>query len=377
MTSFPSLYIDSNILFKYLFEGDKVYKAINSYAELTSTKVYISKVSILEMVNTYKNKVIEIEQDKKKIIDKTKKILGNDVDISFIKKRYSKTEVVDIDKNNAEDFIEKKISNKFEIIDYEDNMLEEAIRRSTQKIRPCTFKKEEFRDTIIWLSFKNLYCKNNNILFMSDDSDFMWEGGSLHPDLVEEFEHNNVPIFFKSINQLRERYLPEIQPVIEKNEIDEILYSGDFEALVEEKLEKVEIYVDWSVDIDEHYVDLSYTDDYIPLLSKSWVSWLRIEEIWNEEITLIWEVEIEVEIPLKWIWSRWSASTHYFSFVTTKLVSTYFVYDIPNKCLTIDEVDLNEIEIEKYDLEYDVKDSFSEDLRRYEEERDRRMSQYY
>jgi len=74
-------------------------------------------------------------------------------------------------------------------VHYKDEYLKEVINRSIKRIKPCSEKGEEFRDSLLWLTL--LYIaeasENKMIVIISNNiKEFASDNGSLHPKLKDE-----------------------------------------------------------------------------------------------------------------------------------------------------------------------------------------------
>ena len=202
------------------------HKLLFDYLEKTDSYILLPKLVLDESKAVYKRRLIE---NYEKYQEK-----GNLLNTLLISRK--ELESVDIEKE-VENFISHILSiySKFHknyLIEYDPMMLEESVRRAINKIRPCSEKKEEFRDTLLWLTVLNAAKTQDekNIIFISDNtSDFCSNNNQLHPDLINDLKTNDVQVYyFQTIEAFIEKYADKINKLTD-SVVEQYLYSNNIE----------------------------------------------------------------------------------------------------------------------------------------------------
>lgn len=223
------------------------HKLLYDYLEKTDSHILLPKLVLDESKTVYKR---TLHEKYEKYQEK-----GNLLNSLLISRK--ELESIDIDKE-VENFTSHILSiySKFHkeyLIEYDPMMLEEAVRRAINKIRPCSEKKEEFRDTLLWLTVLNVAKSQDekNIVFISENtSDFCSANNQLHPDLVKDLKDNDIQVFyFQSIESFIEKYADKINKLTEDSvenylsennveiEVFKLLDRGIFKDIIQRFLE--------------------------------------------------------------------------------------------------------------------------------------------
>lgn len=239
--------LDTNILIKCPRMDSNFHKLLYDYLEKTDSHILLPKLVLDESKTVYKR---TLHEKYEKYQEK-----GNLLNSLLISRK--ELESIDIDKE-VENFTSHILSiySKFYkeyLIEYDLMMLEEAVRRAINKIRPCSEKKEEFRDTLLWLTVLNVAKSQDekNIVFISENtSDFCSANNQLHPDLVKDLKDNDIQVFyFQSIESFIEKYADKINKLTEDSvenylsennveiEVFKLLDRGIFKDIIQRFLE--------------------------------------------------------------------------------------------------------------------------------------------
>jgi len=177
--------IDTNIILQENFLRSKKSAALLDYLKKTNSKIVLPQIVKEEAISEYEKAVAEhLDMATKEL-----KRLSNICFLSVIKTDLN----IDVIKesNACIKYIQKlgKDGLLYEI-PYEDSFLHEVVFRMINRKKPCNERGEECRDTILWLSIKNLlkvkkaksvaFISNNLKEFASPDKK------DLHPDLMAE-----------------------------------------------------------------------------------------------------------------------------------------------------------------------------------------------
>lgn len=227
--------LDTNILIKCPRMDTNFHKLLYDYLEKTDSYIILPKLVLDESKAVYKRSLTEkYEKYQEK---------GNLLNALLISER--ELESIDIDKE-VENFISHVLSiySKFHkkyLIEYDPMMLEEAVRRAINKIRPCSERKEEFRDTILWLTVLNAAKSQDekNIVFISENtSDFCSANNKLHSDLLKDLKDNDIQVFyFNSIESFIEQYADKINKLTD-DKVESYLSENNIEIEVFKLLDR-------------------------------------------------------------------------------------------------------------------------------------------
>lgn len=227
--------LDTNILIKCPRMDTNFHKLLYDYLDKTDSHILLPKLVLEESKAVYKRTLIEKYEKYQE-----KGILLNALLISK-----KELESINIDKE-VENFTSHVLSiySKFHkeyLIEYDPMMLEEAVRRAINKIRPCSEKKEEFRDTILWLTVLDAAKSQDekNIVFISENtSDFCAANNQLHPDLIKDIKDNDIQVFyFNSIESFIEKYADKINKLTD-DRVENYLSENNIEIEVFKLLDR-------------------------------------------------------------------------------------------------------------------------------------------
>jgi len=181
------------------------------------------------------------------------------------------------------DAIYSRYNSKYKI-GHDLEMLEETVRRAIYKIKPCSEEREEFRDTLVWLTVINaaLQQEENNIVFISSNTkDFCKPNGELHEHLIEDLRQRDIVVhFYKSLDDFikehakmiegidRDRVMRITEQVNTEVKLLKILekrYMTYFEHVLERKydyVQDVEL-LDRNIELDDFHVYEMKDDTYL------------------------------------------------------------------------------------------------------------------
>jgi len=147
--------IDTNIFRQDFLFHSEFYKLFGEFIRRTKSTLVIPKVVFEEVCYLYEKEWETKKQVLKKALSDVRYFIednSNWRDDSFIK--------------NIKPDYERKLCEIFlyhwEIIEYENVQICEIVRRAIHRIKPCSNKGEEFRDTLIWLSIIGFLKKDSS-----------------------------------------------------------------------------------------------------------------------------------------------------------------------------------------------------------------------
>lgn len=199
-----NIFLDTTVFYDDPFLKKPFNKQLLFLSEKNSEfKVYISKVVLAEAERHYK---VKLKEELKRINEAELFLKTLPIDNAITISTLSAEKYANKFMEYYNDLDKCEIIN---IVNYNNDMLPELVRRSVNRVKPFTDKKEEFRDAIIWLSYAALaeqedltkcYLITNNV------SDYA-KNGDLHPDMKQDSER------FKLIkNTFGLFQLPELMP---------------------------------------------------------------------------------------------------------------------------------------------------------------------
>lgn len=218
MQKYAHIFLDTCVIQS---ANEEQINALKFYLDITWKVAYASIISLKELKHNRREDVKEeVKQfknyhSKLKPKDKENKIA--EIDNEYLDK------VIEDYVNYKTDQISfiKWISPKRNVLGLWWDMYEKWIYRSIQKIAPC-HNKEEFRDTMIWLTYLEQAQKKWNVFFLSTNTlDFCKDKNSieLHPSLEKDLQENDIDIETVIIKKPDE------------NPLEEFLQKWDYEDI--------------------------------------------------------------------------------------------------------------------------------------------------
>lgn len=237
--------IDTNILREDYLLNSRKFEMLNDFLSKTDYSIIIPQVVREEILSLYERNITEKYGRILKSIKDFKKIAYEDLKIKLPK--------LEIDKQllaYKTKLKEKLILNADSVIPHNKDHLSEIVTRATKRIPPCSVKKPEFRDTMIWLSTLDIAeasSENEAILISANTKDFSDKEGKLNPTLIDEAKKRKVTIqYFKSLDDFLRSKATKIEYINEKWLKDNINFSN----LEEQTIEHIEFY--GKDDLSEH-----------------------------------------------------------------------------------------------------------------------------
>jgi len=191
--------LDTNTIIQNPKLDSDIHKVLYRYLSKTDSYLLMPEVVHQELPVVYKKRLSEIFSKVKTDVAKLNAFLTDNNDLC-----------IEYDVNTeATKFISLVESiyagfNKNYIASLKPGMLEESIRRAINKIRPCSENKEEFRDTLIWLTVISVAEEQDerNVVFITNNTtDFCDSDGNLHEQLKNDLQEKNINVYFyKTLN---------------------------------------------------------------------------------------------------------------------------------------------------------------------------------
>ena len=312
------VFLDTNILYDKFKLDNSVIRGLRTYLQLTKSKAYLSAVSFKEIVFKYKEKLKDLK------IEALEKDFNN---LNYQKKHdfgglYEKIEkLVD----EYEEFLKAQLKWRCEIVKIDESFMEECIDRAVCKRPPCG-KKEEFRDTVIWLTYAKMINEGvKPIAFITNNTKDFWK--ELNPILlndITEVKRKNM-VYRNSLEQFLEEYYDSVKWLVDCNYIQEKLLTRDFCInLFRKESDNINI-------LDHVYYHDEFTCKRTSRIDNIGLSWLYIK--WKYPVK-------EKEVYLI------SVTISYMSFLHVSLSDSSETYDVGGR-----EYIEVELELEKWTKE--------------------------
>jgi predicted nucleic acid-binding protein len=287
-----NIILDTNIIRSDFKLKSAEFSVILDYLTKTNSKVIMTAIAFEELTHLYTSELKKRLEVYQSAVEKINPILSNVMQIENIN--------IESETSQYLNYLMLKLEfSDSEIIPYKDSYMKEVVHRAINKIKPCSNKGEEFRDTILWLTVLDIAENTNDkqIIFISNNTkEFASESGQeLHADLYEETQRRGVRInYFNSLKHFIKSHASTFSYINEEWINDQINIEEINERFVEI------IKKDWSDNLLQRLNSDYNTADYINPIS----AYLSIDEFFVYEKTdgslylevmLSGEVEIEFE----------------------------------------------------------------------------------
>ncbi len=248
--------LDTNILRRDIILASSHFQILIDYSKRTYSEIVVPKIVWEELSSLYFHEISALTAGANKEIGELNRFLLDD-----------KPEHLAIDIPERVSVLMNNVKNRLSVFHlkipkYRDENLGEVVRRCTQKIKPCSSKGIEFRDTLLWLTIVDFIEHYDNVVFISNNiRDFGNQDGlDLHPDLKKELTAKNKSLrFYPTINHFIQDIAAPISFITE----EWLLLHLDWEkidSLLNERLGHT-IHFSWY----QHYFYTSVSDKHDPM----------------------------------------------------------------------------------------------------------------
>jgi predicted nucleic acid-binding protein len=204
-----NIILDTNIFAQDFMMTTPRFELLLDYLKKTKSKLIMPQIVYQEIISLYTRRL----KDKLKKFKEAKEHLESvllDVFIPDINLEIS----VEVEKYLSYLKEKIKISDK-DIVPYEDHYLKNAVHRVIWGVKPCSEKRKEFRDVLLWLSVLDIALreKDKKVVFISNNTkDFTdIDKRTLHPDLLEEAHRRGVEVkYYPTIDDFNKAHAVKI-----------------------------------------------------------------------------------------------------------------------------------------------------------------------
>lgn len=215
------VFLDTNILYDKFKLDNSVISGLKTYLQFTKSKAYLSAVSFKEIVFKYKERLKELKMD----------VLEKDFNSLNYHKKHDFTglnEKIEKLGEEYEEFLKAQLKWRCEIVKIDESFMEECVDRAVCKKPPCG-KKEEFRDTVIWLTYAQMINEGSKpIAFITNNTKDFWK--ELNPVLLDdimEAKRKNM-VYRNSLEQFLEEYYDTLKWFVDYDYIAKNILTEEF-----------------------------------------------------------------------------------------------------------------------------------------------------
>jgi predicted nucleic acid-binding protein len=207
-----NIFLDSNILFSDPFFRDNFARNLLGTIKDIDGKIYISSIVHQEVINNYKRELRKRRKTFGEAFFDLNKILISNIEHTFKNDDYYLAELIE--------YYQKLMDEGYlVVIPHTDfDMFDEIVNRALNNKKPFDHHKEEFKDTVIWLSYANFVEKHKiSGYFLSNNTKEFYasDNKSIHPDLLEDTQRL---IPYTSIKEFMTMNSDHIQEIIQEEE---------------------------------------------------------------------------------------------------------------------------------------------------------------
>lgn len=199
--------LDTNIFRSDILLRSKDFEILLDYLMKTESSIKLPQVIFDEILGVYKRTLKDRQSELEKVVKNI------NLSLSDAEKQVA-ISVIDIEGevDNYSRFIRKKLKiHDRQIIPYNNDFLPEISHRLIERHKPANDKGYGFRDTLIWLTLKDICkkCHEKQIVFISDNSgDFSdTSKKNLHESLVAECQADGVKVnYYRSLKDFIDKH---------------------------------------------------------------------------------------------------------------------------------------------------------------------------
>ena len=296
------LVIDSNIIVQDYHLSSSYFTILLESLGLIPAKLYVPEVVIDEVVNKYKETLLEKYYRMNGSIRDFNKISKKDVGVLDI----NVLELVELYKANLLDRLKQY---NCEIMPYPDITLKVVVQRIFTKKKP--FKKDEsgYRDFLIWETVRKLvFYGSENVVFLTNNHRDFGSGPKLEDDLRKEVWNSHQFLIYNAVKKFNDDYVMDHlkaldgikkQLQVDANNVFEI--KNWLSQNLEKILKDFEI-GDIVYDIPQ-YVGSFYVSDLTLIKS---LDIYDVSELPDKKTLVIIRVKCDIEINLSFSWAEYN-----------------------------------------------------------------------
>ena len=218
------VFLDSNIIFSDPFFKRNFSRKFLEMLKEVEGKLYIASIVHEESLNNYRREVRKRRKEFGKEMNNLNKLIKTEIETSNISDELFLNEFNDFYQELIDEGIIKIISHE------EFDMFNEIVRRSLLPQKPFEHGKEEFKDTVIWLTYAK-YVEKYDLspcYFLSNNTKDFYDKDekSLHPDLLKDTNRllpfNSIEEFMKEESELIDELQRQHEEMRFEKKLDEL-----------------------------------------------------------------------------------------------------------------------------------------------------------
>ncbi|MCA1001010.1 PIN domain-containing protein [Bacillus thuringiensis] len=208
--------LDANVIRKDFMLKTDDFANLFDYLVKTQSKILMPQIVFEEIQNLYRNELIGRQESYIKFFKSLNLLLTesfepqNELSVEEETRKYMDYLKVTLDLNEKD------------IVPYKESYLKEVVKRAVNRIKPCSSKGEEFRDTLLWLTVLDIAKEKEDkkvALISHNKKDFAHEddGNKLHPQLKQDMEKIGVEVwYYSSLSQFIQKHATKIKFIDEE-----------------------------------------------------------------------------------------------------------------------------------------------------------------
>lgn len=289
--------IDSNVIRKSFTLKSNDFTNLFDFIKKTNSKIIITQIVYEEIMSLYKKELQKSYEEYGKFFSQLNALL--------VEKHIPINIEIDNQIHEYQQYLFNTLGfSKDEIVPYKADYLFEVTRRAINRIKPCSVKGEEFRDTILWLTVLDIVKSNKDqkVVFISHNiKEFAPEGkeiDELHKTLILDLESFGGKLdYFNSLGNFIKNHSSKLDFITDiwlKSEFDidminidvlNNIVETDYWYLLKYAEDRYEL---TEVNINITSIDLKILDYYV---------YEKNDGTLYLELILVGNCEIECEVP--------------------------------------------------------------------------------
>ena len=203
--------LDTNIFRTDFMLKSSTFKTFIDYLRKTRSTLIIPQIVMEELMILYDREIYKRKKELDQALNSYNKISIN----AFYFLSEDETSSLILYSSYKKYFFKQFEYTYIDEVEYKDAYFKEVINRAIKRIKPCSSKGEEFRDSILWLTILDCIKSNryDDCVFISNNvNDFADDSGKcLHASLLKELKEKCIKLdFFSSLQDFNKTWAVKI-----------------------------------------------------------------------------------------------------------------------------------------------------------------------